>query len=98
MAALSDRQPESVVELRRVAPDHLHSILEEEMAAWRAELAWDFQQSADLVRRFILLHALSGFALLRGGRMAGYSYYVCEEGKGLIGDLYVLKEHRTAET
>jgi ribosomal protein S18 acetylase RimI-like enzyme len=45
------------------------------------------------------LRALAGHALvLRGhpGRAIGYAYYVCEEGKGLIGDLYVLKQFRTA--
>jgi ribosomal protein S18 acetylase RimI-like enzyme len=98
MAALSDLQPESVVELQRVTAEHLAPVLEEEAAAWRTGLDWDFQPSADLVRRFVLLHALNGFALMQGARIVGYSYYVCEEGKGLIGDLYVKKEYRTVES
>jgi ribosomal protein S18 acetylase RimI-like enzyme len=102
MAALSDRYEGPVVELRRVAADDLTPLLEEEAGDWRAGLDWDFRPSADLVRRFVHMQALGGFAYMansaRGPRLAGYSYYVCEEGKGLIGDLYVMREYRTAET
>lgn len=97
MAALSDWYTEPVVELRRVAAEQLSPVLEEEIAAWRTELDWDFGPSADLVRRFVHMQALNGYALVRGPRLVGYSYYVCEEGKGLIGDLYVRRDYRTPE-
>lgn len=97
MAALSDWYADPVVELRRIATEQLAPVLEEEIAAWRTELDWDFGPSADLVRRFVHMQALNGFALMRGPRVIGYSYYVCEEGKGLIGDLYVMRDHRTPE-
>jgi len=98
MAALSDRQPESVIELRRITADHLSALLEEETAEWRAGLDWDFRASAELVRRFVNMHALTGVALVKGPRATGYAYYVCEEDKGLVGDLYVSREHRTLES
>ena len=60
-------------------------------------LDWDFQSSAELVRRFIDMQALTGYALVAANRVVGYTYYVCEERKGLIGDLYVLDAYRTAE-
>jgi ribosomal protein S18 acetylase RimI-like enzyme len=102
MAALPDSRStpeqhvgEQIVELRSIDADRLTPLLDEEIAAWRAELDWDFRPSADLVRRFIHMQALSGFALVSdtasGPRVIGYSYYVCEEGKGLIGDLYVMR-------
>jgi len=101
MAALSDRYDGPVVELRKIAADDLGPILEEETGDWRAALNWDFRPSADLVRRFVHMQALGGFAFMvnasQGSRLAGYSYYVCEEGKGLIGDLYMKREHRTPE-
>ena len=43
------------------------------------------------------MNALAGSALLEDGRVVGYMYYVLEEDKGLIGDLYVCKELRTVE-
>ncbi len=86
-----------LVELRRLSAEQLSPVLEEEIALWRAGLDWDFRASADLVRRFIEVQALAGFALMRAGRPIGYCYYVCEEGKGLIGDLCVMPAHRTQE-
>ena len=97
MAALSERHPAGLVELARIAPSQMSTVLDEETAEWSDQLHWDFGPSAELVRRFVHMHALNGFALMRGPRVIGYSYYVSEESKGLIGDVYVLKEHRTAE-
>ncbi len=69
----------------------------EECQAWRSELEWDFEKAADLVRRFIDMNALSGSALMEDGEVAGYMYFVLEENKGLIGDLYVREQLRTVE-
>ena len=86
-----------MVELRRLSARTLDALLQEETGAWRQMLEWNFDKSADLVRRFLDLRALNGFALLEGGRAVGYVYYVLEESKGLLGDLYVVREHRTVE-
>src|ERR1017187_7080855 len=86
-----------IVDLRRLAARDLDALLEEECRAWRDELEWGFEKSADLVRRFVDMNALAGSALLEDGRGAGYMYYVLEDDKGLIGDLYVCKELRTVE-
>lgn len=95
MAALSDLHEEPVVDLRRVSAENLAPLLDRETIDWRNDLDWDFRASADLVRRFVHLQALNGYALLHGSRVAGYAYYVCEDGKGLIGDLFVVREHRS---
>src|SRR5262249_51806025 len=67
----------------------IEPLLAEEIQSWRRDLDWDFEKSADLVRRFVDLRALSGYALMDGDVTAGYLYDVLEDGKGLIGDLYV---------
>jgi ribosomal protein S18 acetylase RimI-like enzyme len=85
------------VDLRRLAAQDLVPLLQEEVAAWRDELDWDFEKSADLVRRFVDLRALNGYALLEDGQATGYLYYVLEENKGLIGDLYVRRDLRTLQ-
>lgn len=97
MAALSDLHDEPLIDLRRVSPDRLAALLDDETADWRTGLDWDFRASADLVRRFVHLQALNGFALLSGARVVGYAYYVCEDTKGLIGDLFLTGEHRTVD-
>ena len=86
-----------LVDLRQLSSSHLESLLEEETREWREHLDWDFKKSADLVRRFVDLRALSGSALMDDGEAVGYSYFVLEEHKGLIGDLYVRHAHRTVE-
>jgi len=78
-----------IVELRRLSARDLEPVLAEEIATWRAELEWDFEKSAELVRRFMDLRALNGSALIEEGKVIGYAYYVLEDNKGLIGDLYV---------
>jgi len=43
------------------------------------------------------MNALNGSALVIDGEVAGYMYFVLEEDKGLIGDLYVRRDQRTVE-
>jgi len=97
MAALSDTPLARVVELRHLRGGDLDALLEEETSAWRDMLDWDFRGSANLVRRFLEMQALNGYALLINGYPAGYAYFVAEERKGLIGDLYVMNDFLSVE-
>jgi ribosomal protein S18 acetylase RimI-like enzyme len=90
-------RPPEIVDLRRLTARSLEPLLEEETAAWWETLEWDFEKSADLVRRFIDLRALNGYALVEDGVALGYVYFVLEESKGLMGDLFVMREQRTIE-
>jgi ribosomal protein S18 acetylase RimI-like enzyme len=92
MAAVSDLPLPSVVDLRHLRSGDLDALLDEETDTWRETLDWDFRASAGLVRRFLDIQALNGFALLMNNRPVGYCYFVSEERKGLIGDLYVMRE------
>lgn len=86
-----------VVDLRFLRPDHLANLLDEETRLWRETLDWNFRHSADLLTKFLGTRSLSGYALLAGGQAVGYSYYVVEDSKALIGDLFVAEHFRTAE-
>jgi ribosomal protein S18 acetylase RimI-like enzyme len=86
-----------LVDLRRLASIQLDSLLDNEVRVWREELDWDFTKSAELVRRFVDLRGLTGYALMEGSEAIGYCYYVLEEQKGLIGDLYLRREFQTPE-
>ncbi|MGA7239286.1 MAG: GNAT family N-acetyltransferase [Bryobacteraceae bacterium] len=93
----ADLRPPDLVDLRTLNARDLEPLLNEEIAAWRDELEWQFDQSASLVRRFVDLRALNGCALLDHGHPTGYLYYVLEENKALIGDLYLRRGYRTVE-
>ncbi|MGD0500795.1 MAG: GNAT family N-acetyltransferase [Bryobacteraceae bacterium] len=86
--------PAELVDLRRLSARHLEPLLIEETAVWRDDLEWDFTRSADLVRRYVDMRALSGAAVMEDGVAAGYVYFVLEENKGLIGDLFVSRRAR----
>jgi len=94
---LTELRPPDMVDLRSLTARDLEPLLDEEIAAWRDELEWQFDQSASLVRRFVDLRALSGNALLDQGKPTGYMYYVLEDNKALIGDLYLRRPYRTLE-
>src|ERR1700693_1999036 len=92
MAALSDSPPARIVDLRELRAGDLDPLLVEETQTWLDTLDWDFRASATLVRRFLEMQALNGSALLINGYPVGYCYFVSEERKGLIGDLYVMRD------
>lgn len=96
MAAVSDSPLERIVDLRQLRSRDLDSLLDEETRVWHDTLDWDFHASATLVRRFLDMQALTGYSLLVNERPVGYSYFVAEEKKGLIGDLYVMREFVSA--
>ena len=97
MAAISDSPLARVVDLRHLRSGDLDALLDEETEAWRERLDWDFRASAALVRRFLDMQALNGYSLLLNGRPVGYCYFVSEERKGLIGDLYVMRDFVSIE-
>ncbi|MEX2263873.1 MAG: GNAT family N-acetyltransferase [Bryobacteraceae bacterium] len=101
MAALIDHPARGPVpelaDLRRLRAGDLDPLLREEVAAWERALSWDFSASASLVRRFVDAQALNGFALMARGTAVGYVYYIFEEHKGLIGDVYVGEGFRTVD-
>ncbi len=97
MAAVPEARVPELVDLWQVRTADLERMLEEEIRTWRAQLEWDFRASAELVRRFVDIHALSGYALLDSDRAVGYAYYICEEHKGLIGDLFLMQDYRDPE-
>jgi len=77
------------VDLRQIAPRLLDPLFAEETRVWLDDLLWDFRPSAELLRRFVEGRALNGRAAVADDRALGYGYYVMEEGKGLIGGLFV---------
>jgi ribosomal protein S18 acetylase RimI-like enzyme len=97
MAAVSNISVPEIVDLRHLRERDLDPLLEEEGLTWRSIFNWDSGASSDLVRRFVKIQALNGFALMQGGRVIGYSYYVCEDRKALIGDLYLLREFASVD-
>ena len=78
-----------IVDLRQTTVRQIEPLLEEESLHWRDELHWDYRGALELIKRFLEAHALSGCVAYENGTAVGYTFYVMEEQKGLIGGLYV---------
>ncbi|HEY2461993.1 MAG TPA: GNAT family N-acetyltransferase [Candidatus Acidoferrum sp.] len=79
----------NIVDLRQMSVRQLEPLLEEEARHWRDELHWDYRGALELIKRFLEAHALCGYVAFENTEPAGYTFYVLEEQKGLIGGLYV---------
>ncbi len=83
-----------LLDLRHLTARDFEPLLQEEIDLWKQSLLWDFNASAGLIRRFLESRSLPGYAAVERGRVAGYSFFVYEDHKGLIGDLFALQTHR----
>jgi ribosomal protein S18 acetylase RimI-like enzyme len=86
-----------LVELRRIPVARLGPLLEEETVRWRNSLDWDYAPSAELVTRYVSMHALEGLALTDQDDVAGYCYWVQEGRKAILGGFYVREPFRSPE-
>jgi ribosomal protein S18 acetylase RimI-like enzyme len=95
--AASPVQPHDFLtaDLRDFRGSDLDSLLEEQTAFWKRRFLWDFSASADVIRRFLDMRNLFGFALVCDGRPVGYSYFVHEDRKALVGDLFITEARRS---
>lgn len=77
-----------ILDLRHFNSSDLRPLLEEETEVWSRLLAWDYSSSADMILRYVDARILPGYAAVERGRLYGYSFFVYEGTKGVIGDLY----------
>ena len=87
-----------LTDLRELRGRDLDDLLCEQGMDWADRFGWDFTPSASTIRRFLDARSLLGYALTSGGQAVAYSYFVHEDRKALLGDLYVSERFRDAET
>ncbi len=97
--AASPAQPANleVVDLRAFRADDVRPLLDEQSQLWSDVYRWDFEASREVILRFIDMRNLYGYSLLSEGRLIGYSYFVHEQRKALIGDLFISESHRSEQ-
>jgi len=79
----------AIVDLRQISSRQIESLLAEESQHWREELHWDYRPSLNLIKKFVDARSLAGCVAMENGRALGYSFYVVEDHKALIGGLHV---------
>ena len=83
-----------ILDLRHFSAVDLRSLLDDETQLWARLLSWDYSGSADMILRYVDAKILPGYAAVDRGRVFGYSFFVYEGSKGVIGDLYVTNGNR----
>lgn len=78
-----------ILDLRHLRSRDLEPLLEEEKTLWERDLSWDYSASAVLIKRYLDASALPGYAAVEGGKAVGYTFYVYENHKGVVGDAFV---------
>jgi hypothetical protein len=85
-----------ILDLRHFSSADLRPLLEDEIAVWAQRLSWDYSGSAEMILRYLDSKILPGYAAIERGSVFGYSFFVYEQSKGVIGDLYVRDGGRTS--
>jgi ribosomal protein S18 acetylase RimI-like enzyme len=83
-----------ILDLRHFSSADLRPLLEDEISMWGRMLAWDYSTSAEMILRYMDAKILPGYAAIERGSIFGYSFFVYEQSKGVIGDLYVKENVR----
>ena len=91
------RSPLEILDLRHFSSVDLRPLLEDETQVWSRLLSWDYSGSAEMILRYVDAKILPGYAAVDRGRVFGYSFFVYEGSKGVIGDLYVINGNRLPE-
>jgi len=78
-----------ILDLRHFSSADLRPLLEDEIALWARDLSWDYGTSAEMILRYMDAKILPGYAAIERGSIFGYSFFVYESSKGVIGDLFV---------
>jgi len=86
-----------ILDLRHFSSVDLRPLLTDETQLWSRMLSWDYSGSAEMILRYVDAKILPGYAAVDRGRVFGYSFFVYEGSKGVIGDLYVTNGSRLPE-
>ncbi len=78
-----------ILDLRHFASRDLRPLLDQEAQVWSRLLSWDYSTSAEMILRYVDAKILPGYAAVEKKKIFGYSFFVYEGAKGVIGDLYV---------
>jgi ribosomal protein S18 acetylase RimI-like enzyme len=85
-----------ILDLRHFTSADLRPLLEDEIAFWGRELSWDYTISAEMILRYMDAKILPGYAAIDRGSIFGYSFFVYEQNKGVVGDLFVRDSVRSS--
>jgi len=70
----------------------LSLLMDEEQQAWISTLAWDYAPIRQILCSFLDQNMLPGYAAVNGDRLLGYTYFLINRDKGIVGTVYARPE------
>jgi ribosomal protein S18 acetylase RimI-like enzyme len=71
---------------------HLLPLMEEEEKEWLSDLGWDYSPIRNILASFVRQKLLPGYvAVINEKDAVGYTYFLVNQAKGIIGALYVAR-------
>jgi ribosomal protein S18 acetylase RimI-like enzyme len=95
---MARQEPLEILDLRHFSSADLRPLLEKETQVWSRLLSWDYTVSAEMILRYVDSKILPGYAAIERGKIFGYSFFVYEGSKGVIGDLFVANGGRLPDS
>ncbi|MGA8274373.1 MAG: GNAT family N-acetyltransferase, partial [Candidatus Sulfotelmatobacter sp.] len=83
-----------ILDLRHFSSVDLRPLLDDETRVWANLLSWDYSGSEEMILRYVDAKILPGYAAIERGRIFGYTFFVYEGSKGVVGDLFVTNGNR----
>ncbi len=77
--------------------DLLSPLMEEEENAWMSDLGWDYSPIRKILVSFMDQKLLPGYVAVNATEAIGYTYFLVNQAKGIIGSLYISKASRSQE-
>lgn len=97
-APVRSGMPVEIIDLRHFTSTQMRPLLQQEAQVWGRLLSWDYRSSAEMILRYIDAKILPGYAAVDARGVRGYSFFVYEGSKGVIGDLFVARGADAAAT
>jgi ribosomal protein S18 acetylase RimI-like enzyme len=72
----------------------LESLFDEQCQEWLDLLGWDYSGASALIRQVVRDRDLTGFVATSGSQVIGFIYYVIENTRCSIGEIFITKDWR----
>ncbi len=83
-----------IAPLRATSLNELEAVFREEVETWSRQLSWDYRPAQTLVKTFLAVGSMPGFAVKNdNGESVGYIYFVVDRPVAFIGGAYVLHRY-----
>jgi ribosomal protein S18 acetylase RimI-like enzyme len=84
-----------IVPLVEAEVSQLERLFDEQCEEWLELLGWDYSGASELIRQVVRDGDLTGFVALAGSQAIGFIYYVIENTRCSIGEIFITRAWRS---